>query len=140
MVYEGEATLPLVGVPFIWPIYNKTKRESIATPFSARGNKMNYEELYKKITEINFKELAYGKRNVLNDTKKILPDIQSFMKNLMNQKWDDDIKEYVMRDIMDILEDIVSAYENDDQVLLMDATAYGVQKYLKLFVEDKDLM
>lgn len=48
----------------------KTKRESIATPFSARGNKMNYEELYKKITEINFKELAYGKRNVLNDTKK----------------------------------------------------------------------
>ena len=68
---------------------------------------MNYEELYKKITEINFKELAYGKRNVLNDTKKILPDIQSFMKNLMNQKWDDDIKEYVMRDIMDILEDIV---------------------------------
>lgn len=72
---------------------------------------MNYEELYKKITEINFKELAYGKRNVLNDTKKILPDIQSFMKNLMNQKWDDDIKEYVMRDIMDILEDIVSAYE-----------------------------
>ena len=101
---------------------------------------MNYEELYKKITEINFKELAYGKRNVLNDTKKILPDIQSFMKNLMNQKWDDDIKEYLMRDIMDILEDIVSAYENDDQVLLMDATAYGVQKYLKLFVEDKDLM
>ena len=96
---------------------------------------MNYEELYKKITEINFKELAYGKRNVLNDTKKILPDIQSFMKNLMNQKWDDDIKEYVMRDIMDILEDIVSAYENDDQVLLMDATAY-----VKLFVEDKDLM
>ena len=63
---------------------------------------MNYEELYKKITEINFKELAYGKRNVLNDTKKILPDIQSFMKNLMNQKWDDDIKEYVMRDIMDL--------------------------------------
>lgn len=101
---------------------------------------MNCEELYKTITEINFKELAYGKKIVLNDTRKILPDIQSFMENLMNQKWDDDMKEYVMGDIMDILEDIVRAYENDDQVLLMDATAYGVQKYLKLFVEDEELI
>ena len=35
------------------------------------------------------------------------------------------------------MKDILSAYENDDEVLLIDATAYGVQEYLKYFVSEE---
>ena len=37
---------------------------------------------------------------------------------------------------MGIMNDILEAYDNEDDVLMMDVMAYGVQNYLKLFLPE----
>lgn len=100
---------------------------------------MELQELYRKITDINFRELAYKNGRVLKDTKLILPDIQNFLLEISEIRWEEDASEYVKNDILHIMKDIVDAYDNEDKVLLMDATAYGVQKYLRLFLPENML-
>jgi len=94
---------------------------------------MDYDELYKKIREINIQELICGK----HEMRKILPQIQQFLQILLNMKWENDIRNVVTADVTVIMNDIVSAYENEDEVLLMDTTAYGVQEYLKYFISEE---
>ncbi len=98
---------------------------------------MNYNELYNKIREINVQELVYGKHKVQDEMRKILPQIQQFLQALLGMEWEKEIRNSVTYDVMEIMKDILSAYENDDEVLLIDATAYGVQEYLKYFVSEE---
>ena len=98
---------------------------------------MDYGELYKKIREINIQELICGKHKILDEMRKILPQIQQFLQILLNMKWENDIRNVVTADVTVIMNDIVSAYENEDEVLLMDTTAYGVQEYLKYFISEE---
>lgn len=52
---------------------------------------------------------------------------------MLEIEWEADIRDYVISDIMGIMKDILEAYDNEDDVLMMDVMAYGVQNYLKLF-------
>ena len=78
-----------------------------------------------------------GKHKVQDETRKILPQIQQFLQALLGMEWEKEIRNSVTYDVMEIMKDILSAYENDDEVLLIDATAYGVQEYLKYFVSEE---
>lgn len=97
---------------------------------------MDDKQLYIAITNINYKELAYSRHRLQEEYRPLFSQIQSFLQSMLEIEWEADIRDYVMSDIMGIMNDILEAYDNEDDVLMMDVMAYGVQNYLKLFLPE----
>lgn len=96
-------------------------------------------QLYKKINNISAEYLILQKRNNVEQIKELLPQIQEFVLWFM-EKNQFGIEQYLFdnmcKELVDILQDILTALEQDDKVLMHDAVTYGLCNYLKCFIED----
>ncbi len=60
-----------------------------------------------------------------------LADIQEFIEQLLGMLTDVQLQQ----DVMEILQDMLTALEQEDEVLLYDALRYGLLEYMKAVVE-----
>lgn len=101
---------------------------------------MDIRELYKKIADANFKELSSQRHELITDIQALLSDIVNFAESLLNLDFEnDELKREVAMDINEILKDIMQAIENDDEVLMMDATAHGLLEYMRMLLSERGL-
>jgi hypothetical protein len=94
------------------------------------------EKLYEQLQSISDDLLKYQVRGNLAEIKKIIPQMQEFaMWFLETNKFgiEEELYQDMSKNLVKILEDIVSALEQEDRVLLYDAVEYGMMEYLALF-------
>lgn len=65
------------------------------------------------------------------DVYENLPDIQRFIEQLLMMLGDASMQQ----EVMDILQDMLSALQQKDDVLLYDAVKYGLMEYMKAVIE-----
>lgn len=98
----------------------------------------NIQELFKEINDIAAGYAIYQKRDNVKRIKKIIPQIQEFVLWFLEENRfgiEAELYESMRINLDYILEDVLAALEQEDMVLLHDATAYGLMEYLKLFVK-----
>ena len=69
----------------------------------------------------------------------MIPQIQEFVLWFMEKNQfglEQHVFDNMCKELLDILQDILTALEQDDKVLMHDAVAYGLCNYLKYFIED----
>ena len=94
------------------------------------------EKLYEQLQSISDDLLKYQVRGNLAEIKKIIPQMQEFaMWFLEANKFgiEEELYQDMSKNLVKILEDIVSALEQEDKELLYDAVEYGMMEYLALF-------
>ena len=99
----------------------------------------NWLKLYKKLKKIEENFLDIEKRSNLVPIQECMLEIQNFAvwflgKNQLEeepQKWEEK-----KRELLCILQDIITAIEQQDYVLMHDAITYGVMKYLHWFIKE----
>ncbi len=94
--------------------------------------------LYKKLEKIEEEFLSAENRNDLMPIRENLSEIQEFAVWFMKEKYVIDGKnwEEQQKKLLDILQDIVIAIEQQDCVLMHDAITYGIMKYIYTFLPD----
>lgn len=98
------------------------------------------QELYQKLVKISAEYLIYQERNNIESVRKIIPQIQEFVLWFLKENIfgiEETLYQDMSRDVLGILEDILTALEQGDRVLMQDAMAYGLLEYLELFVEQE---
>ena len=94
-------------------------------------------KLKEDIVRTNIDHLLFGKNNNIEKVKEYLPQIQEFVGwFLQGNIWgiEEDLYQNMQLDIINILNDCVTAIKEDDHVLLQDAVGYGLLGYVELFV------
>lgn len=116
-----------LGVPFYHIIFGRKLLEIL--------------ELYKKIADANFEELKNQKHELIGKMQLLLADIGDFIQLFLTLDFDsEELKREIVADMNDIANDIVQAIQNEDEVLLMDATANGLLAYMRMLLpEDNGL-
>ena len=97
-------------------------------------------ELYEQLRDISARYLIYQKYDNIELVKKIIPQIQEFVLWFLKENIfgiDEAIYQGMCQNLINILDDIVSALEQEDCVLLHDAITYGLEEYLEMFLEDE---
>ncbi len=97
------------------------------------------ELLSKKINEISAEYLFLQKKDNIERMKELVPYIQEFIMWFMkDNQFGIETQLYgdMQMDLLGILQDILQALEQNDKVLMHDATAYGLINYLECFTED----
>lgn len=98
---------------------------------------MDLKELYKKLVDANFEALNSQRHELIADIKALLPDIVNFVQELLELDFENgELKREVVADINEILSDIMQAIENDDEVLMMDATSHGLLEYMRMILPE----
>ena len=75
----------------------------------------------------------------LEEIKGLMPEIQDFVLWFLEGNKlgiEDELYWDMKRNLLDIIKDMAEALEKNDGVLLHDATAYGLSKYLELFLPE----
>lgn len=84
------------------------------------------------------KDYYFSKQyNVLGTAKNMLPNIQDFMTVILsgnNFELSEDEYEGLKKFTIDLMEDIVSALENEDVVLIIDSFDYGLRTLVDIFL------
>lgn len=86
----------------------------------------------------------YAKRNcpeIIDDSKRIIPEIQRFATWFLNEPEigvPEDQKAYMNTEVVRMLKDITQAIEKNDSVLMFDALECGIAEYLRLFIPEED--
>lgn len=96
------------------------------------------EDLYKSVNEVIVGYLFHQKRENIEQVTKLMPQIQEFV--LWFLEWnrfgvEEELYQGMQKYLYQVLEDILTAIDQRDRVLLNDAVAYGLIEYLKLFVK-----
>lgn len=102
---------------------------------------MGIEELYSKVFGICVQFAVYQKKNVRDNIKKILPNLEVFTKEFLKNNNNVLVEEdyHLLKQLLlDILDDIAQGMENQDEVLLEDALEYGLKELLELLIIDED--
>lgn len=97
------------------------------------------EQLRKKINDISVGYLFFQKKDNVERMKELIPHIQEFIMWFMQDNQfgiETQLYKDMQADLLGILQDILQALEQDDKVLMHDATAYGLVNYLECFTED----
>ena len=95
------------------------------------------EKLYDKLKIISDNFLDYKKRNDLVPVQAWLKEIQGFSVWFMQENHlENNETEWKMlsEKLIEILQDIVQAIEQQDYVLMHDAITYGMMEYLRIFL------
>ena len=85
--------------------------------------------------------MCLGRTNNLYEIKKIIPQIQDFVSWFLNENiFDIDNTLYgdLRRNLVEILQDMCLAMQNEDRVLMHDAVNYGLVLYLEMFLPDEE--
>lgn len=94
--------------------------------------------LFHKLRNIGISFLIYQERNITEQVKKIIPEIQDFVLWFLEENRfgvEEELYQDMSSNLLHILKDILEALEQNDTVLLYDATANGLFDYLQLFVD-----
>lgn len=72
-----------------------------------------------------------------NNNYNLVPELMNILETLIPEIFavNNQIQIFDNEDIIEILEDIVNAFENKDSVLMTDVLRYGLNKNLSLFIE-----
>lgn len=101
--------------------------------------KKDWQDLYKILGEISIDYLIYQKRDNIEQTKKIIPQIQEFVLWFLEKNRygiEAELYQDLSQNLVNILADILEALEQGDMVLMHDALTYGLLEYLELIVVD----
>ncbi|MCI8483295.1 MAG: hypothetical protein HFH41_03015 [Lachnospiraceae bacterium] len=96
------------------------------------------QSLFYKLRNMGAAFLIYQKRDNIEETKKIIPEIQEFVLWFLEGNRfgiEEELYQNMSSNLLGILEDILAALQQNDMVLLHDATNNGLLEYLQLFVE-----
>lgn len=96
------------------------------------------ENLYQSLYDLSYDYLIEQKRNSIELAKKTIPQIQEFVLWFLEENRfgiEEALYLEMQTYLLQVLEDINSAIEQEDRVLLHDAAAYGLMEYLKMFKE-----
>lgn len=97
----------------------------------------NLLKLYNRLQEINEDFLDYQKRKDLRPVRECFGQIQEFamwFMELNRLKEDDMVWFHLNERLIEILQDMIEAIEQQDYVLMHDSIAYGLMEYLEIFV------
>lgn len=97
------------------------------------------EKLYEKINYLGFHTVNYKQNDYVNRAKEFVPEIEEFINWFMEENRfgiDDEMYQALQRNLVDILNDCMVAFEEEDRVLLLDALEYGLGEYLKMFIPE----
>lgn len=100
---------------------------------------MELEKFYRDIYYCCRKEADWNRETIIGDVRVLLPQIQEFTKLISDQdNFEMEEKEYqnFLEYYMTIIQDVVSAIENRDVVLLFDSLAYGLLDVIILFLPE----
>ena len=96
-----------------------------------------HESLYSMI--VGF--LYYQSRKNIEEIKQVIPQVQEFVLWFLEGNQfgiEEELYQDMSMNLMQILQDIVTAMDQGDHVLLHDAVAYGLMDYVELFVPQED--
>ena len=99
------------------------------------------EELGKLYFELDYIGMVFNKTQKIGNidaVKEYLPEISQFVEWFLagNRKHiDDETYNLLASNLIEIMNDIVTAIENQDRVLMNDAIQFGLQEYLKMFID-----
>lgn len=96
-------------------------------------------KLYEKIRDISAYYLIYQKRDNIEQTKKLITDIEEFAvwfleENIFGRE--NTLYQNMCTNLLEVLHDILEALEQEDCVLLHDALVYGFGEYLEIFINE----
>lgn len=97
-------------------------------------------DLYQNMGDIAAGYLIYQKRDNVLLTKNIIPQIQEFVLWFLEEnriQAEEELYQGMRENLLVILQDILTALEQGDRVLLHDAMAYGIMEYLEIFVPEQ---
>lgn len=95
-------------------------------------------DLYQSFYQISFGYLVEQKRDTVELVKKMIPQIQEFVLWFLEENRfgiEEELYQGMQSNLLQILEDITDAIEQEDRVLLHDAVAYGLMEYLRIFID-----
>ncbi len=95
-------------------------------------------QLLQGILQISGDYVYLQKRDNIEKIKELVPQIQKFVLWFMDGNQfgvEQQLYEDMCHDLLEILQDILTALENNDKVLMHDAVAYGLSKYLECMTE-----
>lgn len=98
------------------------------------------ETLNRELNLIFIDYMVFQKRNNIEEINKIMPKIQDFVLWFLEGNRfgiEDELYQNMSRNLLDIIKDMAEALEKHDEVLLHDAAAYGLSKYLELFLPEE---
>lgn len=99
-------------------------------------------ELYESMYSMTIGYLYYQSRKNLNEIEKIVPDMKEFVLWFLEEnrfEVDHNYYQNMCNNLIQILQDITVAMEQEDHVLLHDAVAYGFIDYLEIFIPEEDI-
>lgn len=99
-------------------------------------------ELYENVYSMKIGYLYYQSRKNLKEIEKIVPDIKEFVLWFLEENRfgvEENFYHDMCNNLIQILQDIIVAMEQEDHVLLHDAVAYGFIDYLEIFIPEEEI-
>lgn len=96
--------------------------------------------LYQSTYQMSYGYLIEQKRNTIELVKKVIPQIQEFVLWFLEENRfgiEEELYREMQNYLLQVLEDITDAMDQGDRVLLHDAIAYGLNEYLKMFIDSE---
>ncbi len=98
------------------------------------------EQLYIEVCRL-CAEFAVYKKSVLENTRDLFPQIQAVSEEILGTQdlgLDREEDQLVRQLLIHILEDLVHAMTNRDEILLEDTLEYGLLEFLEMFISSED--
>lgn len=95
--------------------------------------------LYVQIKNISAEYLIHQKRNNVERIKELIPQIQEFVVWYMEAnhlQLEEELYVASCKELLVVLQDILTSLQEEDKVLLHDAVCYGLSEYLECFIPE----
>ncbi len=97
------------------------------------------QELYNNLVKASVGYVVFQRRDNTEMVRQEIALIQEFVTWVMKEsssEMEQDLYEAMCRDLLTILQDLLTALEQDDKVLMYDTLEYGFIPYLECFLEN----
>ena len=98
-------------------------------------------ELYSKLSFIGMIYLNSGRVGNIEAVMEYMPQISEFVNWFVKENIfgiEDNLYQGLCGNLLDIVNDIMQANQNNDRVLMHDAVQYGLVEFLEMFIESGD--
>lgn len=98
-------------------------------------------QLFDKIENCCTYEIKQRNHQLIKSVKGILPEIMEFTNIILDESnFDLDTETYqiIRAQYVDIVEDLMSGIENQDEVLVMDSLYTGMLDFMRMFLDDSN--
>ena len=100
------------------------------------------QKLYEDINFIGYYASKNNDIHYIDKAKELFPQIQKFSDWFLKENIfgiDEDFYQKMKINLVNILKDCMTAIEQNDRVLMLDALEYGISEYLQLFLPEDGL-